>query len=335
VRAADSVAGQVPSFTATGLPPGVSVSTAGQVTGWPTRPGSYQVTVTGRDSLQATGTAGFGWTVSLAADSGPAGTVRSALAGDCLEDVGNRSASGTQAGLWPCNGSSAQHWTSVQDGTLRIHGMCLTVPGSRPASGSKVKLASCSGAARQQWQPEYPRAISASLGASPTTLINPWSRMCLTVPARATGTRAVIRRCAGSAAQSWTLPAGSVRLEVPGKCLDDSGGRTASGNKIDISACAGTVAQRWTLAPDGTLRVRGRCLGLNRQGRASGTPAGLYACNGTGSQLWHLIPAGSGLMLVNPRSGRCLSDPNAVTVNGTRLVIEPCAATPGKVWRPA
>jgi len=335
VRASDSVAGQALSFTATGLPPGVSVSTAGQVTGWPTKPGSFQVTVTARDNLEATGTATFGWTVSLAPDSGPAGTLRSALAGDCLEDVGNGSASGTQAGLWPCHGSSAQHWTSVQDGTLRIHGMCLTVPGTKAASGSKVELTSCSGAVRQQWQPEYPRAISASLGASPTTLINPWSRMCLAVPGRATGTRAVIRSCAGSAAQSWALPAGSVRSEMPGKCLDDSGGGTASGNKIDVSTCAGSVAQRWTLEPDGTMRVRGRCLAVNHQGKASGTPVGLQACDRTGSQLWHLTPEGPGVVLVNPRSSRCLTDPNAASVNGTRLVIEPCAATPGKVWRPA
>jgi hypothetical protein len=46
-------------------------------------------------------------------------------------------------------------------------------------------------------------------------------------------------------------------------------------------------------------------------------------------------PEGSGVMLVNPRSDRCLTDPSAATANGTRLVIEPCAATPGKVWRPA
>lgn len=333
VQASDSVSGQQPSFAATRLPPGVSINAAGQIAGWPDRPGTYPVTVTGHDSLEAAGTASFSWTVTPAPTSGPAGPVRSALAGKCLNDVGNQSASGTQAEVWPCNGGAAQHWTYVQDGTLRIHGRCLTAPGSSPVSGTKTELEACTGAPRQQWQPAYPRAISPSLAASPTTLINPWSKMCLADPALATGTRVVIRTCAGSAAQSWTLPAGPLMSQVPGKCLEDSGNKTVSGNKIVIWACNGTVAEAWTLEPNGTVRVHGKCLGVSGQAVASGTPAGLYSCTGDGSQLWHLIPHGAGLMLVNPRSGLCLTDPDAARANGTGLDIAACVATAGKVWR--
>jgi GH25 family lysozyme M1 (1,4-beta-N-acetylmuramidase) len=333
VQASDSVTGQQPSFTATRLPPGVSITTAGQVVGWPGGPGTYQVTVTGRDSLEAVGTASFSWTVTKAPNSGPAGPVRSALAGKCLNDIGNQSASGTGAEVWPCNGGAAQHWTYVQDGTLRIHGRCLTAPGSSPVSGTRTGLEACTGAPRQQWQPAYPRAISPSLGASPTTLINSWSKMCLADPARATGTRVVIRTCAGSAAQSWTLPAGPLRSQVPGKCLEDSGNRTVSGNKIVIWACNGTMAEAWTLEPDGTARLHGKCLGVRGQAAASGTPVSLYSCTGAGSQLWHLTPDGAGLMLVNPGSGLCLTDPSAARANGTPLDIAACAALAGKVWR--
>ena len=129
--------------------------------------------------------------------------------------------------------------------------MCLTVPGTKAASGSKVDLTSCSGAARQQWQPwqpEYSRAISASLGTSPTTLINPWSRMCLAVTARATGTRAVIRSCAGTAAQRWTVePDGTMR--VRGRCLEVNRQGKASGTPAGLHACNGTGAQLWHLTP--------------------------------------------------------------------------------------
>jgi GH25 family lysozyme M1 (1,4-beta-N-acetylmuramidase) len=333
VRATDSVSGQQVAFTATRLPPGVSITAAGQVSGWPDVAGSYQVTVTGQDGLKATGTASLRWTVSRAPDRGPVGAARSTLAGKCLADIGNRAARGTQAEASTCNGSSAQSWTYVQDGTVRIHGMCLTAPGAHPASGARVALAACTGATRQQWQPAYPRAISAALGAIPTTLRSPWSGMCLTDPRRAAGTRAVISTGAGSAAQSWTLPAGPLLSQVPGKCADDSGNGTASGNKIEVWRCDGGPAQRWILASDGTVRVHGKCLSVSDQGTASGSPITLQACGGTGSQLWHLTPHGVGFTLVNPRSGLCLADPGAATVNGTRLVIAACAATPGLLWR--
>ncbi len=75
-----------------------------------------------------TGSVSFTWTISIPADAGPAGAARLDLGGKCLNDVGNSSANGTQADIWTCNGSSAQQWTYVQDGTLRIHAKCLTVP---------------------------------------------------------------------------------------------------------------------------------------------------------------------------------------------------------------
>jgi hypothetical protein len=52
------------TWTATGLPPGLSISSAGLISGTPTTAGSYSVTVTARDSAGATGSASFSWTIS-------------------------------------------------------------------------------------------------------------------------------------------------------------------------------------------------------------------------------------------------------------------------------
>ena len=134
--ASDS-SGQTPTFTASGLPPGLSIGGSGQVTGWPDAPGTYHPAVTAADGLGGSGSASFTWTVSVAPDTGPAGAVRLTTGGKCLNDVGNKSANGTQADIWTCNGSTAQQWTYVKDGTLRIHGKCLVPPGSSPASGPK------------------------------------------------------------------------------------------------------------------------------------------------------------------------------------------------------
>jgi hypothetical protein len=52
------------TWTATGLPPGIAVSTTGVVSGTPTNTGTYSVTVTAHDSAGKTGSATFTFTIS-------------------------------------------------------------------------------------------------------------------------------------------------------------------------------------------------------------------------------------------------------------------------------
>jgi lysozyme len=61
----DQTAGFAPSFSATGLPPGVTISsTSGRITGSPTSSGTFKVTVTAADALGGSGAASFTWTVT-------------------------------------------------------------------------------------------------------------------------------------------------------------------------------------------------------------------------------------------------------------------------------
>jgi hypothetical protein len=61
----DQTAGFAPSFSATGLPPGVSISsTSGLIAGSPTSAGTFKVTVYATDALGGSGTASFSWTVT-------------------------------------------------------------------------------------------------------------------------------------------------------------------------------------------------------------------------------------------------------------------------------
>jgi GH25 family lysozyme M1 (1,4-beta-N-acetylmuramidase) len=61
----DQTVGFAPSFSATGLPPGLSISSpSGLITGSPTSPGTFKVTVTAADALGGSGTASFTWTVT-------------------------------------------------------------------------------------------------------------------------------------------------------------------------------------------------------------------------------------------------------------------------------
>ncbi|SDH56188.1 serine protease [Actinokineospora alba] len=58
-----STAGGTLTFSATGLPPGLTISASGRITGTPTTSGTYTVTVTAKDSGGGTGTTTFGWRV--------------------------------------------------------------------------------------------------------------------------------------------------------------------------------------------------------------------------------------------------------------------------------
>jgi cellulose binding protein with CBM2 domain/putative Ig domain-containing protein len=64
IQAIDSAAGQALTYSATGLPPGLTISSTGSITGTPTTAGSYFVTATATDSTGASGSASFTWTIS-------------------------------------------------------------------------------------------------------------------------------------------------------------------------------------------------------------------------------------------------------------------------------
>jgi GH25 family lysozyme M1 (1,4-beta-N-acetylmuramidase) len=311
--------GATVSYTATGLPAGLSLSPAGQLTGWLKRAGNYTVQISASSTAGTAGSVSFGWTVAAAANQGPTGPVRFGAGGQCLNDTGNSSADGTPVDIWTCNGSTSQQWTLAQDQTLRIHGKCLAVSGSAMTDGAKAVLATCSGFASQQW--------TVGTGAQ---LINGTAAKCLGGSAAGTnGAQAWISVCNGKANQKWTVPAGPVVSEVPGICLTDQGGSTTAGNPVVAAACGGPSGQSWAVQPDGTVRFAGACLDIGGSNAVD-----LATCTGSAAQQWQITASGGGQWLRNPQSGRCLTDPGDSVASGTQLTAGSCTASdPGTVWR--
>jgi GH25 family lysozyme M1 (1,4-beta-N-acetylmuramidase) len=312
----DQTAGYAATLKASDLPTGLSMSPAGRITGWITRPGTFKVTVTATDALGGSGSAIFTWTVGAAPDSGPVGQIRQAGGtGKCLDDPSGKTANGTHVDLSTCTGKSNQKWTAAQDSTLRTGGKCLEIVGPTTASGAKLDLEPCNAAIGAQiWQ-----------AATDSQLINPWSGKCLDVPSAkaANGTQPVIEPCGNSTTapnEHWLRPAAPV-LSGEGKCL------AVSGTAVVLASCANTAAQHWQPQSDGTLRLSGKC--LTESGTAANSVLSLGACNGATATKWKLASEGPiATEIASTASGRCVTTPST----GTRLVIAACANTPTGTW---
>ena len=71
VHASDSATGQTLTYSASGLPPGLSVnSSTGLISGTPTTSGTYSATVTVKDGTNASGSASFTWSIASAGGGG-------------------------------------------------------------------------------------------------------------------------------------------------------------------------------------------------------------------------------------------------------------------------
>jgi hypothetical protein len=109
VQASDSASGQTLTYSATGLPAGLSINTStGLISGTPTTAGTSNVTVTAKDTTGASGSASFTWTVGTS--SGGCGTTNLALHQPTT-------ASSVQGPSWPASnatdGSLTTRWSSA------------------------------------------------------------------------------------------------------------------------------------------------------------------------------------------------------------------------------
>ena len=202
IAASDSAAGQTMTWSASGLPAGLSINTGtGVISGTATSAGTSTVTVTATDATGATGSTSFVWTATTVGVAPPPGNTGPIVAGVsaslCVDVRAANSADGTPVQIYTCNGTAAQSWTVAAGNTLQALGKCLDVAGAGTANGTKVQLFTCNGTGAQVWQPQ-----------ANGSLLNPSSGRCLDDPGATTtsGTQLQIFDCNGTAAQSWTLP---------------------------------------------------------------------------------------------------------------------------------
>jgi hypothetical protein len=348
IKAVDSAAGQTLTYSASGLPAGLSINSATGVI-------SGKVTFVENDTVHVTATDGTGASAavyfrieasgSLTADyHAGTGLVESYWDSKCLDDTANSSANGSKIQIWQCtSGDPSQQWSFApatspgevgnaglsQLGTIDIHGKCVNVVGNGTANGSKLQLWSCNGGANELWE----------IAGGDGELYNPASGKCIDDPynSEKNGTQLDIWACNGEAWQGWLLPGSPFESAVAGKCINDSGSSSANGAAIVSYTCNGASNEKLEVGAAGSyalLIMNGKCLNAIGNGTVNGTEIQLFTCADSSNyvynaNLWYLTAYGQ---LENAQAQKCLAIPNNSTANSTRLELEDCYGEPGEIW---
>jgi hypothetical protein len=135
VHATDSASGQTLTYSATGLPAGLSINAStGLISGTPTTAGSSSVTVTAKDTTNASGSASFTWTVST---SGGGGCTAAQLLGNPGFETGSASPWTASSGVIDNSSGEAAHggtWKAWLNGYGTTHTDTLSQSVTIPAS---------------------------------------------------------------------------------------------------------------------------------------------------------------------------------------------------------
>ena len=333
LAAADALTGCSLNFTASGLPPGLTVGQCGRITGLPYRPGSYQSIVTVGDSATRTLVARtFRWTITFPPVI-TAGRIRLALGRTAMCLADRPSSAGPAAKLKACGRSAGQRWSLSENGSIKQAGKCLaaiTAADSMPAVG----LRTCTNHTAQIWQ----QVAEGGLASAKTG-------QCLTKPATGPVGAVTLAGCAGIARQAWTLPPGPLAPGIPGQCLAEvsaAGGKPAH---LVLTRCRAVASQHWVITPAGAIEFGSRCLDAGPS-PAAGAAVTLTTCAARPGQHWQPLPAlattastvasttgSTGALIVNPASGMCL-DVAATATSTSPLTLAYCeTGYPHETWR--
>jgi hypothetical protein len=200
IQASDSASGQSLTYSASGLPAGLSISSSGLITGTPSSGGTFNPVVTATDTTGASGSTSFTWTITGGNNGGSTGPLHAVGAAKCMDDPNSATTGGTQQQIYTCNGQANQTWTHTTTGALSVtingQTLCLDANNNGTTNGTKAIIWTCNGQSNQQW----------TLNSN-GTITGVQSGLCLDVTAASTANGALVElwTCNGGTNQQWTL----------------------------------------------------------------------------------------------------------------------------------
>ncbi|MFD4659546.1 RICIN domain-containing protein [Kitasatospora sp. NPDC058444] len=192
-------AGKRLTFSATGLPAGLTLGPAGLISGTPTAAGVASVTVTA-SSGTARASVTFSWTVNPALS----GNHTLTTGGKALDDGDHSTTAGNRLITWSPTGDSNQRWQfrSQPDGSYELvnglSSMCADVSGGSTDAGAQVIQWPCTGGANQHWN------VRLTADGS-YTVTSARSGLLLTTASGADGAPVTQQPDSGSPLQRWSI----------------------------------------------------------------------------------------------------------------------------------
>ena len=312
VQSLSALNGQSVTYTESGLPPGLSISSSGLISGTPTAAGSYAVSV----KPSAGPALSFTWDVT--------GTITVSPVASQTTSIGNPATLTVKA--TDTNSGATVKFTASGLPTGLSIGSSGLITGWLAAAGTySVKVTATDGlGATASASFTWTIAAVADSGITGSLSQHGGSDKCLDDPSSRTtaGTAIDLATCTGKANQAWTsVQDGSIR--VLGHCL------AASGSNVLLYPCDGSIADQWRAGTYGSLiDVRyGTCLNGPSGAVANGTRPTLATCQNTASKVnqhWTRPPA----PVVSGVGGKCLGLSSGIAVLVT------CANSTSQHWTP-
>jgi hypothetical protein len=320
ITAKDSDPTQTLTFSATGLPAGLSINPAtGVISGTPQKitTAAATVTVTGTDSALFFGKAAIKWSVGYPVVIPNPGKV-TAVIGQAVNvvltdtDIASKrarvtlSATGLPRGLtFRPNAPLVYGWPAAT-GTYHV-----TIHAKDSLGGISLMT--------------FPLVVRFAANGPTGQIRLALNGKCLTDPGNRTGngTHVTISGCAAGATQRWIVGSdGTIRIH--NHCLDIAGQRGSAGQPAQLWQCTRGPREIWVQGTAGELvnPASGLCL------TASGSSTKMGTCRIKPNDAWTL-PAGPVLAAF---AGKCLDDFHSVGNNGNPIDMYSCNGTPIQNW---
>lgn len=190
IHATDSASGQTLTYSATGLPAGLSISSStGLISGTPTTAGTYNVTATATDTTGAKGGASFTWTIS---SGGGGGCTPAQLLGNPGFETGSAAPWTSTAGVINPNGAGetahSGTWYAWLDGYGTTHTDTLSQAVTIPAG--------CTGTTFSFW---------LHIDTAETTTTTPYDKLTVTANGTTLATFSNLNHNTGYAQHTYSL----------------------------------------------------------------------------------------------------------------------------------
>jgi hypothetical protein len=321
--AADSGTSQTVTWSAKPLPPGLSISKTGLISGRTTAAGAFKTVVTATDGTGSAGTATIAWNVGTPITVHSAGSVTTTAGRSVGYKLTYSDVVKGDKVTWTAAGLPAG--VGFQPSSLLLYGWPAT-------AGTHTVTFKAKGSLGPSDQKVLKLVVKAAPNQGATGQIHlALDGKCLQDPGNRTanGTRAEIENCVSGATERWTVASDNT-IRANGHCLNIAGSGGSNGRQLQLWNCNGSTRQVWLQESAGQLvnPASGLCVTDPGSSRVNGATPTMGACHARSFEQWTL-PAQPVFTAVG---GRCMDDPLGRGYNGTVIDMYACNNTPGQAW---